>query len=250
PPQAETMKLYRNTGKGTFEDVTKAVGLDRVVPTMGANFGDLDNDGYLDFYLGTGSPSYAAAMPKVMYRNHEGKYFTDVTTSTGTGHLQKGHGISFADVNNDGNQDVFINLGGAVPGDKYFKALFANPGHDNHWLSVKLIGVKTNRAAIGAKIKVILEDSSGKESLRYREVSSGGSFGSNPFTQSIGLGKAARIKTLEIIWPTSKTEQVFHDVAMDQFIQVKEFEKDYVKRQLKTFKLGARAGAEGHHHMQ
>jgi hypothetical protein len=187
PAHAETMKLYRNTGKGTFEDVTKAVGLDKVVPTMGANFGDLDNDGYLDFYLGTGSPSYAALIPNVMFRNHEGKYFVDVTSSTGTGHLQKGHGIAFGDINNDGNQDIFINIGGAVPGDAYNKALFANPGHSNHWLSVKLVGIKSNRAAIGAKIRLTLEDDKGKDSLRYREVSSGGSFGASPFTQSIGL---------------------------------------------------------------
>ncbi|HWP45503.1 MAG TPA: FG-GAP-like repeat-containing protein, partial [Blastocatellia bacterium] len=113
PPQAESMRLYRNAGNGAFQDVTKLAGLDRVVPSMGANFGDLDNDGYLDFYLGTGSPSYAALMPNFMFRNHEGKHFVDVTSSTGTGHLQKGHGIAFSDIDNDGDQDVFINIGGA-----------------------------------------------------------------------------------------------------------------------------------------
>ena len=248
PAHAETMKLYRNTGKGTFEDVTKAVGLDKVVPTMGANFGDLDNDGYLDFYLGTGSPSYAALIPNIMFRNHEGKYFVDVTASTGTGHLQKGHGIAFGDINNDGNQDIFINIGGATPGDAYNKALFANPGHSNHWLSVKLTGVKSNRAAIGAKIKVILEDDKGRESMRYREVGSGGSFGASPFTQSIGLGKAARIKSVEAIWPASKTHQIFHDVSMDQFIEIKEFGQNYTKRALKSFPLSPSAPGAEHHH--
>jgi hypothetical protein len=249
PPHGETMKLYRNTGKGAFEDVTKAVKLDRVLPTMGANFGDLDNDGYLDFYLGTGTPSYAALVPNIMYRNHDGKYFVDVTTSTGTGHLQKGHGIAFGDINNDGNQDIFINIGGAVPGDAYNKALFANPGHSNHWLSVKLSGVKTNRAAIGAKIKVTLEDEKGNTSLRYREVTSGGSFGASPLTQAIGLGKAARIKSLEVIWPASKTTQVFQDVAMDQFIEVKELENNYVKRQLRSFPLGSGEAQAQHEHL-
>ena len=67
------MKLYRNTGKGTFVDVTHETGLDRSVAAMGANFGDVDNDGYLDFYLGTGAPTYTALMPNLLYHNHEGK---------------------------------------------------------------------------------------------------------------------------------------------------------------------------------
>ena len=66
PPLAETMTLYRNNGNGTFTDVTRATGLDRVVPGMGANFGDLDNDGFLDMYLGTGTPSFGALMPNIM----------------------------------------------------------------------------------------------------------------------------------------------------------------------------------------
>lgn len=249
PAQAETMKLYRNTGKGAFQDATKAVGLDRVIPSMGANFGDLDNDGYLDFYLGTGSPSYASLVPNFMFRNHEGRYFTDVTTSTGTGHLQKGHGVSFSDINNDGNQDVFINIGGAAPGDKYNRALFANPGHENNWLAIKLTGVKTNRAAIGVKIKIVAEES-GKTSLRYREVTSGGSFGSSSLTQSIGLGKASKVKLLEIFWPVSNTRQVLRDVSVNQFIEIKEFEKDYVKRQMRSFALGSNRQQSPHQHVR
>jgi ASPIC and UnbV/FG-GAP-like repeat len=233
-PQAETMKLYKNTGKDGFQDVTRAVGLNRVIPTMGANFGDLDNDGYLDFYLGTGAPSYAALMPNFMFHNRGGRHFSDVTTSTGTGHLQKGHGVAFSDVDNDGDQDVFINIGGAAPGDKYNRALFLNPGQGNNWLSIKLTGVKSNRAAIGAKIKVIIADAAGRPSSIYREVTSGGSFGASSLTQSIGLGKASRVKSLEIFWPASRTRQTFTNVAVNQFIMVKELEKDYQKRQIRS----------------
>ncbi len=75
--------------------MTKAVHLDRAILAMGANFGDLDNDGWLDIYLGTGEPSYEALLPNRMFRNHNGKDFQDVTTSGGFGHLQKGHGIAF-----------------------------------------------------------------------------------------------------------------------------------------------------------
>src|SRR5207245_2895048 len=117
----------------------KEVGLDRVVMAMGVNFGDVDNDGYPDFYLGTGAPSYAALVPNVMYRNQEGKRFVDITSSSGTGHLQKGHGVAFGDINNDGDQDIFLHVGGAVPGDAYGNVLFRNPGHKNHWISLKLV---------------------------------------------------------------------------------------------------------------
>jgi len=225
PAQAETMRLYRNTGAG-FEDVTRAVGLDRVIPTMGANFGDLDNDGFLDFYLGTGAPSYAALMPNVMFRNRAGRSFADVTTATGTGHLQKGHGVAFADLHADGSQDVYANIGGFVPGDAYQKVVFRNPGHPgNHWIRLRLVGVKSNRAAIGAQIRVTLVDEDGREALRYREVSSGGSFGASPLAQHIGLGRARRVKSVEIYWPASRARQVLTDVPLDRAIEIREPDK-------------------------
>ena len=87
-----------------------------------------DNDGFLDMYLGTGTPSFAALMPNIMLRNDAGRRFLDVTAATGTGHLQKGHGIAFVDIDNDGDEDVMLNIGGAVPGDQYTESLFENPG--------------------------------------------------------------------------------------------------------------------------
>ena len=122
---------------------------------MGANFGDLDNDGFLDMYLAPGAPSFAALMPNVMLQNDGGRRFLDVTAATGTGHLQKGHGVAFADLDNDGDQDVVLNVGGAVPGDRYDDALFENPGGSGqHWIRSGWSGVKTNRAAIGAQIRL------------------------------------------------------------------------------------------------
>jgi hypothetical protein len=229
PAQAESMKLYRNTGSG-FEDATREAGLDRVVPTMGANFGDLDNDGFPDFYLGTGAPSYAALMPNVMFRNRGDGSFADVTTATGTGHLQKGHGVAFADLDGDGGQDVYANIGGFVPGDAYHKAVFRNPGHANHWVRVHLTGVKSNRSAIGARIQVRAAGADGRELLRYREVSSGGSFGASPLAQHIGLGRAARILSLTIEWPASRTRQAFEDVPLDRVVEIRELEDRFTAR--------------------
>ena len=92
---AQALPELRN---GTFQDVTAEVGLDKVFMPMGANFGDVDNDGFLDIYLGMGSPSFASLMPHVLLRNNEGKSSSDITASSGTGELHKGHGIAFADL--------------------------------------------------------------------------------------------------------------------------------------------------------
>src|SRR5260221_8566643 len=132
PYSSERPRLYHNNHDGTFSDVAKAAGLDHLLHAMGCNYGDLDNDGYLDFYLGTGDPSLGTLIPNRMFRNAQGRFFQDVTTSGGFGHLQKGHGVSFADFDNDGDQDIYTVIGGAYSGDHYRNVFFENPGHGNH----------------------------------------------------------------------------------------------------------------------
>jgi FG-GAP-like repeat/ASPIC and UnbV len=238
PAAAETMMLYRNAGDGRFEDVTRKTRLDRVVPGMGSNFGDLDNDGFLDMYIGTGTPSFGALMPNVMLKNDAGKRFLDVTADTGTGNLQKGHGIAFVDIDSDGDQDVFLNSGGAVPGDRYDESLYENPGTPGrHWIKVKLVGVKSSRAAIGANITVSLPQPELGSRIRYREVTTGGMFGANSFTQHIGIGAATAIESLTINWPTSKTRQVFRKVPIDSLIEIRELADDFTVRSEKRFRL-------------
>jgi hypothetical protein len=220
-------RLFRNVGGKRFEDKTKEAGLDLVFITMGSNFGDFDNDGFLDFYLGTGDPDLSTLVPNRMFKNVAGRRFSEITASSGTGNLQKGHGVSCGDWDRDGDVDLFIEMGGAIPGDRYHNILFQNPGQKNRWLTVKLVGQKTNRAAIGARIKVV---TAGDEPLTvHRHVSSGSSWGANPLEQHIGLGKAEKIALLEVHWPTSRTTQVFRDIPADQAIEVTESAKDYRK---------------------
>ena len=237
PPNAETLKLYKNLGNGTFRDVTAEVGLNRVLMPMGSNFGDIDNDGYLDIYLGTGNPSYGSVLPNVMFHNKEGKFFTDVTATTGTGELHKGHGVAFADIDRDGDEDLLTETGGAVPGDAHAFRLFENPGNGNDWINLKLVGVKSNRSAIGARIKVSVENGGTRRSI-YKTVGSGGSFGASPLEQHIGLGKSARILDLEIWWPASNTRQHFANVTSNQFVEIQEFEKTYKRLERKAVHLG------------
>jgi tetratricopeptide (TPR) repeat protein len=234
----ETLKLYRNRHDGTFEDVTQQVGLDKVFMVMGSNFGDIDNDGYLDMYLGNGKPSYTSPLPHVLLRNNDGKSFVDVTESSGTGELHKGHGIAFADLSRRGSEDIVAGNGGAVPGDKHTVRVFENPGNNNNWLNVRLVGVKTNREGLGAQIHVTVQNGNSAPRSVYRTVGQTSSFGGNPMEQLIGLGPNAHPVTLDIWWPTSKTRQHFTGVAANQYIEVKEFAASYTHLERHPFRLG------------
>ncbi len=225
PHNLATPKLFRNAHGEGFEDRTKQAGVDGVYAAMGCNFADFDNDGWLDFYLGTGEPSLATIIPNRMFKNVGGSRFADITGSSRTGHLQKGHAVACGDWDRDGDVDIFIEMGGAVNGDKYHNVLFQNPGQGNHWLTVKLCGRKTNRSAIGARIKVVTAGS--QPHSIHRLVSSGSSFGANALQQTIGLADAKAVAALEVYWPTSNTTQVFRNVAADQSIMITEFDTAY-----------------------
>ena len=235
---AATLKLYKNLRNGTFRDVTTEVGLDKVFMPMGANFGDVDNDGFLDIYLGTGNPSYASLLPNVLLRNTEGKRFVDVTASSGTGELHKGHGVAFADLDNDGDEEIVAEIGGATPGDAHPLRLFENPGHGNDWVNLRLIGVTTNRAAIGARIKLTVENEARGTREIYRTVGSGGSFGASPLEQHVGLGRSARIVELEIWWPGSNTRQRMANLGKNQSIEITELARSYTKIERTPIALG------------
>ena len=226
PRQGEPSRLYKGDGAFGFVDRHKEAGLTDNVAAMGANFGDLDNDGWLDMYLGTGWPAYEALVPNVMYRNREGR-FLDVSAAGGFGHLQKGHAVVFADFDRDGDQDVFEQMGGAFKGDAFHDAYFENPGFGANWIAVRVEGVRSNRSGIGARVTVYLEDTAhladgGAPRTLVRFVGGGGSFGANPLEQHIGLGAAQRIARLEVFWPTSSTTDVLVDVEANQVLRVRE----------------------------
>ncbi len=248
---ADFPRLYRNNGVGadgkiTFSDTTHEAGLDTVLLTMGANFGDLDNDGYLDFYAGTGDTEFRSLMPNRMFRNDSGKRFQDVTTSGGFGHLQKGHGIAFGDLDHDGDQDIYIVMGGAHDGDGFHNALFENPGHGNRWVALELEGVTANRSAIGARIKIVIKEDETTRAI-YASVGSGGSFGASSLRQEIGLGSAERILSVEISWPGSYEPQIFDNIQLDSFYRVRQGESEARLLELESFELAGVGGATHPH---
>jgi hypothetical protein len=192
---------------------------------MGANFGDLDNDGFLDAYIGTGEPNLRSLVPNRMYRNEGGARFRNVTTAGGFGHLQKGHGIAFGDLDRDGDQDIYAVMGGAYVGDVAHNALFLNPGNapgsEGRWVTLQLEGRQANRSAIGARIRVRVRTADGTRDI-HAVVGTGGSFGSSSLQAELGLGDAREIEEIEIRWPSSGTITRLTDVALDQVHRIVE----------------------------
>jgi hypothetical protein len=220
----ERSRLFRNTGKGNFADVTKESGLaDKVIFAMGSNFGDIDNDGWLDFYLGTGNPDLRSVIPNRMFRSVEGKRFEEVTLQGGFGHIQKGHATAFADLDQDGDQDVYIVMGGAYQGDVSTSVLFENPGWaGRNWIALELEGHRgTNRSAIGARVEIVIADSSGATRSLWRTVRTGGSFGSGSLRLHVGIGTAVRVQRVRIMWPDmARSTSSFDNLAVNRSYRI------------------------------
>ena len=229
-PVGQLFHLYHNKGDGTFVDVSHETGIERSVLSMGANFGDLDNDGWLDLYIGTGDPDLRTLLPNKMFKNDHGRRFLDVTTAGGFGHLQKGHGTVFADFDNDGDQDVYHSLGGTYTGDVYQHVLFENPGFPgNHWLTIELRGKKSNWFGVGTRVAVTVATPNGPRTIHV--VGGGQSdFGGNSYQLEIGLGDATAIEKIDLWWPASGIRQSIPGraaggaalVALDQKIRIEE----------------------------
>lgn len=211
--------LYRNRGDGTFVDVTDAAGLGRALGTMSGVPGDVDNDGWMDIYLGNGGPQMGRREPDVLFRNRGDGTFVDVTDAAGLGHLGKSHGVTFADFDRDGDLDLYAPVGGAQPGDQWPNAFYRSEGFGNHYLVLELQGVESNRDGIGAKVRVQAGDL-----VQYQEVASGYSFGnSNSLELEFGLGQRMRADRIEVAWPSGQVD-VYRDVEADQHLVLREGE--------------------------
>ncbi|MEO7175873.1 MAG: CRTAC1 family protein [Saprospiraceae bacterium] len=229
--------IFHNNKNGTFTDVTHDMNINQVAFSMGANFGDFDNDGFLDMYLGTGNPYFQSLLPNRLYKNMNGTNFEEVTVSARVGQLQKGHAIAFADVNQDGHQDIIANIGGAYVGDSFFPSFYLNPGqNNNHWIKLQIEGVQSNRLGIGAKIKLKFKEN-GKTREVFREVNTGGSFGCSPYRREIGIGTATVIDELVIEWPVTGKRQVFKNVKADQYLHITEDKNEFDVLPMKAYQF-------------
>jgi enediyne biosynthesis protein E4 len=221
----DTSSLYRNTGKSTFDDVTfpAGMGLNTRWLGWGCGFIDVDNDGWSDIFLVNGhvypeveklTTEAGYAQPKVLYRNLQNGSFADVSQRAGAAVMSPNpsRGAAFGDYDNDGDVDILINSVNGPP-----ELLRADSLNQNNWIKIKLIGVKSNRDGIGARIKCVTEGGS-----QIDEVRSGGSYYSqNDLRIHFGLGKNQRVENLEISWPGGKVD-TFRNLTANQLVVVKE----------------------------
>ena len=221
----DTSTLYANSGDGFCQDRTFAAGIGINTRWLGwgTGFIDLDNDGWLDLFLTNGhvypevaqiKTEAAYKQRKVIYRNLGNGRFADVTERLGAPATtaKAGRGAAFGDFDNDGRIDVAIANVNDMP--DLFR-LQSDPA--NHWITVKLAGVHSNRDAIGARVRAI---AGGLQ--QWQEVRGGGSYLSqNDFRIHFGLGRAARVDRLEVRWPNGR-EESWENLAADRFHTLKE----------------------------
>ncbi|MBI1926238.1 VCBS repeat-containing protein [Candidatus Poribacteria bacterium] len=205
------------TREGKFEDRKDFFTGKMPVNTMGSNFGDLNNDGAYDFYLGTGGPEGWAVIPNLMYVGIVDEngvptgYMDNISMLHGFGTIQKGHGIVFFDYDNDGDQDIYSSLGGMWPGDRWPNQFFVNESHlTNTWTKIRLRGRKSNYYGLGARIKVMAENGKGRPMNRYYDMNNHTGFGSSPYLAHIGLLDAVQIKQVEVTWPGDTKPKIYN----------------------------------------
>mgnify|MGYP002361433795 CR=1 FL=1 len=243
-------KLYHNNGDMTFTEVGRTAGLNEIAFTMGCNFGDINSDGFLDFYLSTGNPAYQSLVPNKMYLNMAGKRFEDVSYAGGFANIQKGHGVSFGDLDRDGDEDLYVCIGGAFDGDGFYNSLYENPNADqNHWIVLKLAGQSANAAAIGARV-IITVTENGQDRQISRTVSSGASFGANSLLLETGIGRATAIQSVRVKWPCKDcAEETFTGFDINKAYLLKQGTGSVETLSYTPVKMGG-DGSKGHqHHM-
>ena len=130
-------------------------------------------------------------------------------------------------------------MGGAFLADKAYSTLYLEPGQRNHWLVLELEGVRSNRSAIGARIKVTVESKDGR-ARSIAAVGSGGSFGGSPLRQEIGLGDATRVTAVEVLWPATGKTQKIEGLKANTFYRIREGDTAATPVPRKPFRIGGR----------
>ncbi|HWP86008.1 MAG TPA: FG-GAP-like repeat-containing protein [Terriglobia bacterium] len=213
PPHGHSLRLYHNNGDGTFTLVSPELGLNECWGTMTGNAADLNNDGRIELVLGNGGPLMGSSEPSVLYELGEDGRFHNTSFSAGLPVSGKGHGVNMADLAGDGRLCLIVADGGMYPGDLLTTAVYRPKTLPGNYLNVRLVGTKSNRSAIGARLRLEAGGTS-----QHRMVHGGSGFGTLPLEQHFGLGKLQRIDALEILWP-SGLRQRFSGLPVNDTIE-------------------------------
>ncbi|MDE2972791.1 MAG: FG-GAP-like repeat-containing protein [Acidobacteriota bacterium] len=228
--EGSRLALYRNDRDGSFTDVTTEAGLSWNLGAMAATFGDYDNDGWQDIFIGVGAPPMERFEANRLFRNLGDGTFADVSASAGVDDLGKGHGATFADPDHDGDLDLFVPIGGAFPGDRQRSRFYRNPAsqlpHPNGWLHILLRASSLHPDAVGARVALRVTDAP-QAPVQLQEVAVGGGFGVTPSPiLEFGLGQHQTVAEVTIRWPGGG-HRVLRNVPANQRILVIEDEPGY-----------------------
>ena len=238
PPGGHPLCVYHNNRDGTFTLKSQELGLDECWGTMTGNAADLNNDGNLELVLGNGGPLMESTEPAVLYElDGDGKYH-NTTFSAGLPLIGKGHGVNMADLAGDGRLSLIIADGGMYPGDLLTTSVYRPKTLPGNYLNVRLVGTRSNRNAIGARLRL---ESGGTS--QYRVVSGGSGFGCLPLEQHFGLRDNQRIDSLEIVWP-SGLKQSLENLPVNNTIQIVEGESRWSEVYAKKVKRSRAADRE------
>jgi len=220
PADGQPHRIYQNNGDGTFTMRHRDIGLTGCWGSMSGNAGDFNNDGHMDLVLGNGSPRMDRLEPPILLQ-FDGKRFHNITFAAGLPFYGKGHGACLADLFGDGRLSILLAAGGAYPGDLLTMRVFCPKRLAGNFLNVRLVGVKSNRSAIGARVTL---HAGGK--AQYREVSGGSNFGCLPFEQHFGLAEIEAVDSIDIRWPNG-LRQRFENLPINTTIQFTEGEPSW-----------------------
>lgn len=202
PARGNPMRIFHNNRNGTFTQRNRDLGINGCFGTMSGNAGDFNNDGRMDLLLGNGSPHMDNAEPPMLLEADDQGIFHNVTFAAGLPFTGKGHGVNMADLAGDGRLCLIVASGGAYPGDLLTTSVFRPTRLPGNYLNLRLVGTKSNRDAIGAR--VVLR-AGGRE--QHGIVSGGSGFGCLPFEQHFGLAKIKEIDSLRVRWPSGLEQE-------------------------------------------
>jgi len=226
----EGFPLYKNLGDGQFQDVTATAGLSALTSrstAWGAGVFDFDNDGNKDLFTANADILDNAMelahrpfpLPNRVFRNKGGLSFEDVSAKAGASfQVPAAHrGAAFGDLNNDGKIDAVVSVLNGSPEIWMNRSNNQNGGNRNHWIILKLVGVKSNRDGLGTKVKITTSLGS-----QYNQATTAIGYNSSSDKRvHFGLGSASIVDIMELRWP-SGIKQVLKNVKADQIVTVTE----------------------------